>query len=141
MKLSQFRLLNLVSGALIFISGCAGTPSGEHPRQYPNYCSPQRWEGIWQSYLDDHFQIGETRRHVELKLANKYLNKIEKPFNSATIYAVVYRVDDMGELYFEFNCDDNTLRKRLAIGPTIWFRNPGTGQALYVIDRKSGETY
>jgi hypothetical protein len=141
MNLSQFRLLHLASGLLLFISGCAGIRSGEEPPQYPNYCSQQRWERIWQSYLNETLQIGEGRQHVEQKLENKYLYKIEMPFNSASIYAVVYRVDDMGELYLEFNAKDNTLRKCLAIGPTSWFRNPDTGQALYVIDRKSGETY
>ena len=127
-----------VFAALILVSGCTATHSGASGREDATclHCGKN-----WQAYLDGNFIRGETRTEVEKKLANRYLEKIELPFNSGSIYAMVYRVNDKTELYFEFDVEDDTLRKCLSIEPTIWIRNPENGKAFHVLDRKSGRMY
>jgi hypothetical protein len=125
---------------VVLLSGCATNHFGGLRKSELNAYGEDS-VSFWQSYIDETFRIGETRKQVERKLENMYLEKIELPFNSGTIYAVIYRVDDVTELYLEFNCEGDTLRKKLAIEPTLWIRNPGNRKALYVIDRKTGEHY
>jgi hypothetical protein len=124
--------------ALLFVTGCAATHPGASRRgdAVGLHC-----RNDWKAYLNENFTRGETRSEVEKKLANKYLEKIELPFNSGSSYAMVYRVNDKTELYFEFNVEDDTLRKCLSIGPTIWIRNPDNGKAFHVLDRKSRQMY
>ena len=90
----------------------------------------------WQEYAGENCPIGATEEEVENKMARRYIAKIRNPFNSGFGYTMIYRVDDVTELEFDFDENNKLTRPATALGIRIWVRNSYNGDALWILKNK-----
>ena len=89
----------------------------------------------WQEYARKQCPVGTTEKEVENKMTGRYMAKIHWPYNSGLKYQVIYRVDDVTELIFDFSNDKVLATPATVITPRVWVRNSHDGKARYLMEK------
>ena len=88
----------------------------------------------WQKIARKEFKTGIKEEVVDKGMVGRFLAKMKWPYVGGNRYRVIYRVDDITELVFDYNLEGVLDTPPFVMKPRIWVRNPysKTGDADFL---------
>lgn len=130
--MSNFKFLVIVN--LIFFAFSSVCVSDQKhidkKDSYSDYLSKHLEE--WQKYARKLFVVGSDQKEIHNFFKKRSFRYIRKNYNSDFRFQMVYQVDDVTELIFDFTEEGKLSIPATSFEARVWFVEPSNGNAKWL---------